>query len=161
MSQGALKVGIGHRIAPVRFLSASLVGLIAAPIAIAQSDWRLGTMIGFDVGAIVFLFSVIGLYRAGDVTSMRATAVRNDANRAILLAITIVVSLVILVVVAAELSEKNSTSPSTVLIIILTLGAGLGIQQHRLRASLCASLLQPRWQGTGRRRNHIPGHQRA
>jgi uncharacterized membrane protein len=112
---------IGNRIAPARFLLASAAGLIATPIAIAQSDWRMGTMIGFDVAAILFLLSIIGLFRSGNAQSMRDAAKRNDANRAMLLVITAVVMLVILIAVAAELSQRAASDPLGVTLIIATL----------------------------------------
>ena len=121
MSKTAAKPGIGNRIAPARFVVAAITGLIAAPIAISQSDWRIGTMIGFDLSAVLFLLSLIGLFRSGNAASMRKAAIRNDANRVGLLAITLIVTLVIMVAVASELAEKGSASAATVVIVITTL----------------------------------------
>lgn len=114
-------VSIGNRIAPARFLLAAAAGLIATPVAITQSDWRMGTMIGFDIAAILFLLSVIPLFRRGDAQSMRTAATRNDANRAMLLVITGIVMLVILIAIAAELSQRSTPDPLAVAIIIATL----------------------------------------
>ncbi len=115
------KVSIGHRIAPARFVCAAVTGMVATVIAISQSDWRVGTMIGFDAAAILFLLSLIPLFRRGDAASMRQAALHNDANRAGLLVITAIVMLVILVAVAAELAEREATQAFGVAIIIATL----------------------------------------
>jgi len=114
-------LSIGNRIAPARFLLAAAAGLTVTPLAIAQSDWRMGTMIGFDFAAILFLLSIIGLFRSGDAQSMRDAAKRNDANRAMLLVITAVVMLVILIAVAAEVSQRAASDPLAVTLIIATL----------------------------------------
>lgn len=115
------KVSVGNRIAPIRFLFAAVTGIAATGIAISQSDWRVGTMIGFDAAAILFLLSVIPLFRSATPASMRETALHNDANRAGLLAITAIVMLVILVAVAAELNQREATQAFDVAIIISTL----------------------------------------
>lgn len=112
---------IGNRIAPARFLWAAAAGLVSTPIAIVMSDWRMGTMIGFDAAAILFLLSVIPLFRRGNAQSMRQAAVRNDANRVMLLVITGIVMVVILVAVAAELSQRAGANPLGVALIIATL----------------------------------------
>jgi uncharacterized membrane protein len=112
---------IGNRLAPARFLWAAALGLIATPLTIGQSDWRMGTMVGFDAAALLFLLSLIPLFRRGDAASMRQAALRNDANRAGLLFITAIVMLVILVAVAAELGQRTAPDPLVVALIIATL----------------------------------------
>ncbi len=78
-------------------------------------------MIGFDTAALLFLLSLIGLFRRGDARSMREAAIHNDANRVGLLAITLIVMLVILIAVAAELSQRTASNPLIVALIITTL----------------------------------------
>lgn len=114
-------ISIGNRLAPARFVLAALVGAIATAAAIHLSDWRLGTMIGFDTAAVLFLLSTIPLFRRGNAASMRHAALHNDANRAGLLVITGIVMLVILVAVAAELSQRGAPKPLDVAVIIATL----------------------------------------
>ena len=114
-------ITIGNRLAPARFLFAAVVGMSATAIAISLSDWRVGTMIGFDAAAALFLLSTIPLFRRGNAVSMRQAALRNDANRAGLLVITGIVMLVILVAVAAELSQRRAPKPLDVAAIIATL----------------------------------------
>jgi uncharacterized membrane protein len=121
VTKSATRPSIGNRIAPLRFIVSAVTGVIAVPVAIACSEWRTGTMIGFDIAAIVFLLSLITLFRCGNAQSMREAAVHNDANRASLLVITAIVMVVILVAVASELSQRNANDPLNVALIIATL----------------------------------------
>lgn len=117
----SVQASIGNRIAPARFLWAAAAGLVATPIAILQSDWRMGTMIGFDAAAILFLLSAIPLFRRGDARSIRAAAARNDANRVMLLVITGIVMMVIFVAITAELTQRSAPDPLVAALIIATL----------------------------------------
>ena len=88
---------IGGRIAPPRFLlfiavfCAGLAGLIPS-LGLGR-----GTMAAFDIAATVFLLAVGGLLKRDEAAQMRAVAVRNDANRVLLLGITGLISLIVLV----------------------------------------------------------------
>jgi uncharacterized membrane protein len=112
--------GIGGRIAPPRFLLFAVVALAGVPVAVLWFGWRLGAMAGFDGASILFLLSVVPLF-GRRVESMRRAAQTNDANRALLLAITIGVMLVVLVSVAAELGQKGSPDAGRILLILVTL----------------------------------------
>ena len=98
---------LGKRIAPPRFLwfLAVLVGGTAA--AIPTIGLGRGVMAGFDLAAAMFLVAVAPLLRRGEAERMRRTAVANDANRVLLLAITGLLLLVILIAVHGELEGKN------------------------------------------------------
>ena len=121
VKRAASEPGIGNRVAPVRFIAAAVVGVVGTAVAVVTLDWRMGTMLGFDLAAATFLLSLINLFRCGSANTMRESAKRNDANRVMLLVITGIVMLVILVAVAAELSQKNDADPGTVALIIATL----------------------------------------
>jgi uncharacterized membrane protein len=112
--------GLGNSIAPARFILFMVIGIVGVYAGITFLGWRLGTMIGFDVAAVIFLLSCIPLvtYRADQ---MRDAARRNDANRPMLLAITIAVSLAVLVAVAAELTQTGATKPLAVVLVVATL----------------------------------------
>ncbi len=112
--------GLGNRIAPPRFLGFILLSLISVGVAIRWADWAEAILIGFDVGAIAFLLSCIPLLRH-ESEAMRAAAARNDANRAMLLAITAIVSAVILVAIGVELSQKAKMHAGSIALIIGTL----------------------------------------
>jgi uncharacterized membrane protein len=94
---------IGNRLAPPRFLIFLALLVPGGAAAAALAGWRIGIMLGFDAAAVVFLLSLWPLFGA-DAGAMRAQAERNDANRAMLLALTGVVMAAILTAVAAELS---------------------------------------------------------
>ena len=113
--------GIGNRIAPPRFILFAIIALVVAPAAIWASDWRIGVMLGFDCAAAVFIISLIPLFRQSDVTAMREAARRNDANRAELLILTALVSLVLLVAIAAELAQRKEGYHALVMLIVATL----------------------------------------
>jgi len=119
-SEARLLAGMGRRIAPPRFLLFSLLALIGVPVAVTMLGWRLGVMAGFDVAGGVFILSVIPLF-GRRVENIRRTAQANDANRALLLAITIGVMLVVLVSVAAELSQKGAPDGGRIVLIVATL----------------------------------------
>ncbi|TXC72026.1 DUF1345 domain-containing protein [Sphingomonas ginsenosidivorax] len=106
---------LGQRIAPPRFVLFVLVMLAGLGIAIPSIGVGRGTMVAFDVAALVFLIAVSTLLRS-EADGMRKAAAANDANRALLLALSVTVSIVVLVAVAKEVQGKNDTL-STVLVI--------------------------------------------
>lgn len=111
---------IGNVIAPPRFLMFAAVLLVMTACGVALLGWRIGIMVGFDIAALVFIASCWSLLgRKPD--DMRHAAKRNDANRAWLLGLTFLVTLEILVVVANELRASGTSSPTLILLIIVTL----------------------------------------
>ncbi|RVT94966.1 DUF1345 domain-containing protein [Sphingomonas crocodyli] len=116
----APRLGLGNRIAPPRFLAFIAISVVAFVIAIRTAGWPRAALIGFDVGAVAFLLSVIPLLdRPAD--RMRESAVRNDANRAVLLGITGIVCSVILVAIAVELSQRRALDTISIALVIATL----------------------------------------
>jgi uncharacterized membrane protein len=77
-------------------------------------------MIGFDVAAAVFLIACIPLFRR-EATAMRQAARDNDANRVVLLVLSLILSLVILYTVAAELVGSHRPTVVEKLLIVATL----------------------------------------
>ncbi len=101
----ARKIGIGNRIAPLRFIL-FLVAAVAAGAAF--TTWlrtEQSIMAGFDVAAALFLLSLWPLFD-DNAAKMRVHAAENEANRVVLLGITGVVMLVILVSVGVEMAGK-------------------------------------------------------
>ena len=111
---------LGRKIAPVRFLIFMGLAIVGAIVAIPPLGWRVGSMASFDCAAIVFLASIWSLL-CSKPDQMRETAKANDANRAALLLITLIVSMTVLVAVASELSQKGDLKPVTVALIVGTL----------------------------------------
>src|SRR5919106_4230699 len=101
---------IGNRLAPPRFILFVLL-LIAATAASVRplGDWLPGIMAGFDFAAAGFLIVCLPLLRVRDTGTMVEHAGANDANRAMLLAITGVVLLVIMATIAAEIVGGEDT----------------------------------------------------
>lgn len=75
-------------------------------------------MAAFDSAAALFLLSIVPLLDS-KASEMRQDAMNNDANRVLLLAISIVVTLVILVAVASEMPSMKS--PVTIALVVVTL----------------------------------------
>lgn len=111
---------LGQRIAPPRFIAFLLLSGIAFAIATAFFDWSRAALIGFDVGALIFLLSCVPLLD-NEADLMRQAAHRNDANRLVLLGITGIVCLVVLVAIAVELASKDSKEMLAITLIVGTL----------------------------------------
>lgn len=111
---------LGNRIAPARFLI--FFGMLAGSIAVATmiAPWWRSVMLGFDLSALVFILSCIGLYNDAP-REMRAAAVANDANRAVLLFLSFALALVILVAVGSEMGGSGKTGPFDIALTIGTL----------------------------------------
>lgn len=114
--------GIGNRIAPARFLLFLSLFILCVPAAIAAGHgWAIGSMTGFDVAAAAFLLAVLPLLRNADAAAMRDTARRNDANRAMMLAITALTSFAVMAAVASELGGAGRPDGGTIALIVGTL----------------------------------------
>ena len=111
---------IGNRIAPPRFILFFV--MLAASIGAATliAPWWRSVMIGFDISALVFVLSCLGLYN-DPPKEMRAAAVKNDANRVVLLALSFALVVVILVAVGSELAGTQKTGPFDIALTIVTL----------------------------------------
>lgn len=114
-------IALFRKIAPLRFLvfAAALVGVGLINAALGQ-DARGALLFGFDVAAFVFLCSVVPLLRA-DANAMRRIAAANDANRAGLLAITVLLSLVILFAVGTLIASPQKLVRLDIVLIVATL----------------------------------------
>ena len=89
-----------------RHLDAALV-VVGGGASALGGDSRAALLIGFDVAAFIFLCSLAPLLKA-DPEQMRCTAEQNDANRAGLLAITVLLSLVILFAVGTLIASPGA-----------------------------------------------------
>lgn len=114
-------MAVGKHIAPVRFLifPVVLVAVLAGALS-AGIDPRAAFLLGFDAAALVFLCTVMPLFRA-DADQMRRRAEDNDANRIGLLAITVLLSLVILFAVGTLIASPGHLGRTDVILIVTTL----------------------------------------
>lgn len=116
--------GMGSRIAPPRFALFALVFAIGLAVLIPALGTGRGIMAAFDAAAALFIAVVAPLFRHGEAARMRQAARDNDANRALLLAITAATMVVILVSVAGELKGKNDAFAIALVIATLVLAWG-------------------------------------
>ena len=99
-----------NRIAPWRFLL--FFGTLVAAWAIASwagAMFSRGFLIGFDAAAIAFLASYAPTFRY-DAKRIRKEAAQNDANRAVLLILSFLLTVVILAVLVGELAQDGPIS---------------------------------------------------
>jgi uncharacterized membrane protein len=112
---------IGNMIAPPRFLAFLAALVVGVPVGTRLFErWALGAMAGFDFAALLFLLLCIPLLGTREAAVIHDQASRNDANRALLLAITGIVMTVLLIAIAAETVGHNP-QPFTKTLIIATL----------------------------------------
>lgn len=98
---------LGNRIAPARFLLFLAVLAAGCSLGISRFGIERGAMIGFDSAAFLFLASCLSLFSA-DAKAMRKASAENDANRLLLLVVSVIVSLAILAATFAMLADKQS-----------------------------------------------------
>lgn len=111
---------IGNRLAPPRFIlffSLLATGIAAGMMVLPRAE---AVMIGFDLAATVFLLACLPLFRR-EASAMRKAARDNDANRVVMLILTLILSLVILVTVAGELVGPDRPATFERLLIVSTL----------------------------------------
>lgn len=115
-----MAMNVGKRIAPPRFLIFVAVFAIGLALAIPPLGAGRGTLVAFDVASALFLLMMLYVFRhRNSRDAMRASASANDANRAVLLGISAVTTLVILVAVGKELQGKGN--PETIALVIASL----------------------------------------
>jgi uncharacterized membrane protein len=113
--------GIGNKIAPLRFLLFMALLIIGIPAGHSiLHRWALGGMAAFDIAATTFLLACLPLLSTREASEIRDHAVRNDANRRMLLAVTGIVMAILLIAIAAETMGHNP-QPLTKTLIIGTL----------------------------------------
>src|SRR3569623_1863385 len=127
-----MAMNLGKRIAPPRFLMFLAVLAIGRAVAIPRLGWGRGALVAFDVASAVFLIAMLRLFvRKHTVDAMRAAANANDANRAMLLAITAVTTLIVLVAVGKELQSKGNVTAFALVMTFQT--SDVEIPSRRIR----------------------------
>jgi uncharacterized membrane protein len=112
---------MGNWIAPPKFILFVVLLAAAGAGAGIYGDWLNAIMTGFDVAALVFLLVCIHLLLDSRAAAMRRHAAQNDANRAVLLGVTALVTSVVLVTVGAELMQSETPSGPGIALIVGTL----------------------------------------
>jgi uncharacterized membrane protein len=111
---------IGNRLAPPRFIIFFLLLILGVGTGLALFPQTQAVMIGFDFAVSIFLLSCVPLFRC-EADDMRQAARDNDANRVVLLFLTLILSLVILVTVAGEILGTSHPTLADKLLIVATL----------------------------------------
>lgn len=111
---------IGNRLAPPRFIIFFALLIAGVGTGMTFLPRPEAVMIGFDLAAAVFILSCLPLFRR-EAADMRQAARDNDANRVVLLILTLILSLVILVTVAGELVGRHQATNGEKLLVVTTL----------------------------------------
>lgn len=116
----ARKRSLVSRIPPRRFVLFFVLLVTAVPAASAFLNLSEAVMAGFDLAAAAFLASCARLFN-DEAGQMRKAARDNDANWVILLALTIILSLVVLVTVAGKLTAEEPLTIGGKALVVATL----------------------------------------
>ena len=111
---------IANRIAPWRFLLFFAVLGAGWVIAVAPMGWSQGLLAGFDVAAVIFIASHAPTFRY-NAKRLREAAARNDANRVVLLVISVLLSAVIMAAMVGELSAAEKLDMVDKLLLAISL----------------------------------------
>jgi uncharacterized membrane protein len=117
---------IGNMVAPWRFIMFVLM-LVAAvwPASRLLGSIPLGIDASFDVAAATFLASCWTIFAIEDPREIERIAQLNDANRTVLLVVTVIVLAVLLIAMAAQTVGGSPDSVTKALIIITLILAWL------------------------------------
>ena len=111
---------IANRIAPWRFLLFFALLGVGWAVAMPQLGWSQGLLAGFDVAAVAFIALQVATFRY-DAKQLREAAARNDANRAVLLVVSFLLSVVIMAAMAGELSAAQKLGMIDKLLLAVSL----------------------------------------
>ena len=111
---------IANRIAPWRFLLFFALLGVGWAVAMPQLGWSQGLLAGFDVAAVAFIALHVATFRY-DAKQLRKAAARNDANRAVLLVVSFLLSVVIMAAMAGELSAAEKLGMVDKLLLAVSL----------------------------------------
>ena len=124
MTSGTARKGIGNRLAPGRFL----LFLALLPLAFWAHRAAFGpthladnAAMAFDAAALVFLLSLVPLVRSSKAADMRVHSAANDANRGLVLVLTMLLAFAVLAAIAGEMDAARHGEPAAIAKLIGTL----------------------------------------
>ena len=121
MTEARRRFAPGRHLAPARFLLFAVALLLGGGGAAALGRGpRAALLSGFDLAAFVFLIASASLLQSS-AAQMRRRSEENDANRAGLLAISVLLSLVVLFAVGTLIASPGPLHRGDILLIITTL----------------------------------------
>ncbi|MFT4025715.1 MAG: DUF1345 domain-containing protein [Novosphingobium sp.] len=100
---------LGRRLAPPRFLlflGLLVAGFLAHRAAFTADGWE-SAALAFDLAATVFLVSLIPFLKQSGGEMIRRHADANDANRMLVLIVTLLVTIVVMAAIAGELPKAR------------------------------------------------------
>lgn len=103
------KVSIANRLFPWRFMLFFAALAAGWSALIPLFDWSRGMLAGFDLAALLFIATCVPLF-AFDAKTLRKAAADADANRAILLIISFILTVTVFAAVIAELYDSSRLS---------------------------------------------------
>ncbi|WP_173843394.1 DUF1345 domain-containing protein [Novosphingobium sp. TH158] len=115
---------LGNRLGPPRFLTFLLLlplGYFGWHLIEPAAKWQDALAMGFDFAAALFLLSLLPLLRDRSRAEMRRHSQENDANRPLVLLITLVVTFVILAAISGELAGAKAGDATAMTRLIVTL----------------------------------------
>lgn len=107
---------VGKSIAPPRFIVFAVLLIAGLALAIPRFGFSRGTMMAFDVAAGVFLILISSVLKRSEAAQMRKASQANDANRAVLLLVSVVTSIAVL---SAIVNEKLNKADAGVIALVL------------------------------------------
>lgn len=110
----------GNWIAPWRFIAFLVLLFFIGAIASTKIGFIRGSMLGFDVATFAFLLSCIPFFRSSP-DELRRAAAENDANRVLLVVISLLLAAIVLGVLTAMLVERQSLDWLENTLIVVTL----------------------------------------
>ncbi len=120
---------IGNSIAPAKFIAFVVLLVLAAPAATwalhhySADPWReaaaKGFLAAFDLAAGIFLLACLPLLRIHDQATMKQHAAANDANRTMLLVLTVIISLAVLVAVGVMVDQDPGWKTKALIVTTL------------------------------------------
>jgi uncharacterized membrane protein len=124
-----MNLDLGKRIAPPRFVAYALALIAVAIWSVMQmhggqrdSDKALAHfLIGFDIATFVFLASLVPMFGTHDAKRIADHAARNDANRTVLLIITVAISMVVLGAVTLVVAGGGPDYSKPLVVVTLAL----------------------------------------
>jgi uncharacterized membrane protein len=114
---------LGRRLAPPRFLL--FLGLLIAGFfahhALVGSGWTEAAALAFDLAATVFVLSLLPLLRESGAAVIRHHADANDANRPLVLIVTVLVMIIVMAAISGELPGARRGDMAAAIKLAVTL----------------------------------------
>src|SRR5690349_5224330 len=104
-----------------RFPMFLMVLIAACPFAIRAYQWERGSLIAFDIAAVLFLVVSLTLL-VSEKEEMRAAATINDGSRLFRLVTAISLAVVVFAAMAALIVDRASLSAADKVLVTLSLG---------------------------------------